>query len=298
VFTFAIHKEESRMLHGFHSAVDEATRQGDIRLDFKLILTGQPSRGKRTMNVTHDGSPKKTTSEALADLLRDEIVSGKVPAGSRITVADVASRYNVSQMPVREALQRLQGEGIVILLPHKGARVLSLDARFVNNMYDLRGAVESLLGRLALPNLTNAAMTRLEAIWQQIDQAAKNGDEKLLLALNGEFHRLLYRHANNPLALEIYNHYSGLMGTLRQKYGEGPGRLVEISAGLAELLLALRAQDAEQLSRLSLIICDQAKKDILNLMRQDHEIQTGNNPDLTTLRLLKSAAVESKKTDE
>ena len=250
------------------------------------------------MNVTTEGSVQKTTYAALTDLLRQEIVSGKLPTGSRITVADVASRYGVSQMPVREALQCLQGEGIVVLLPHKGARVLSLDSHFVNNMYDLRGAIESLLARLAIPNLTNAVMTRLEEIWQQIDQAAKNGDEKRLLTLNGEFHRLLYRHADNPIALEIYNRYSGLMGTLRQKYGEGPGRLEEISAGLAEVLDVLRAQDAERLSRLSLHLCEQAKKDILNLMEQDHKIQMENNPDLTTLRLLKSAVAESKKTDE
>lgn len=250
------------------------------------------------MKVTTEGNIQKTAYAALTDLLRQEIVSGKLPAGSRITVADVASRYGVSQMPVREALQCLQGEGIVVLLPHKGARVLSLEAHFVNNMYDLRGAIESLLARLALPNLTNAVMTRLDEIWQLIDLAAKNRDEKGLLALNGEFHRLLYRHADNPIALEIYNHYSGLMGTLRQKYGEGPGRLAEISAGLAEVLDALRAQDAERLSRLSLHICEQAKKDILNLMEQDHKIQMENNPDLTTLRLLKSATAESKKTDE
>jgi DNA-binding GntR family transcriptional regulator len=250
------------------------------------------------MKVATEGNTQKTTYAALTDLLRQEIVSGKLPAGSRITVADVASRYGVSQMPVREALQCLQGEGIVVLLPHKGARVLSLDAHFVNNMYDLRGTIESLLARLALPNLTNAVMARLDEIWQQIDLAAKNGDEKGLLALNGEFHRLLYRHADNPIALEIYNHYSGLMGTLRQKYGEGPGRLEEISAGLAEVLDALRAQDAERLSRLSLHICEQAKKDILNLMEQDRKIQMENNPDHTTLRLIKSATEESKKTNE
>lgn len=250
------------------------------------------------MKVATEGNTQKTTYAALTDLLRQEIVSGKLPAGSRITVADVASRYGVSQMPVREALQCLQGEGIVVLLPHKGARVLSLDAHFVNNMYDLRGVIESLLARLALPNLTNAVMARLDEIWQQIDLAAKNGDEKGLLALNGEFHRLLYRHADNPIALEIYNHYSGLMGTLRQKYGEGPGRLEEISAGLAEVLDALRAQDAERLSRLSLHLCERAKKDILNLMEQDRKIQMENNPDHTTLRLLKSVTAENKKTEE
>jgi len=244
------------------------------------------------MNVITEGSNRKTTYAALTDLLRQEIVSGKLPADSRITVADVASRYGVSQMPVREALQCLQGEGIVVLLPHKGARVLSLDAHFVNNMYDLRGAMESLLARLALPNLTNAAMKQLEEIWQQIDQTAKNGDEKRLLALNGEFHRLLYRHADNPIALEIYNRYSGLMGTLRQKYGEGPGRLEEMSAGLAGVLDALRAQDAERLANLVSLQCELAKKDLLGLMGQAWQAQTVNSADPTTTRLLRFASRE------
>ena len=246
------------------------------------------------MITTEKGASKTTTYAVLTDILRQEIVSGNLPEGSRITVAEVTARYNVSQMPVREALQCLQGEGIVVILPNKGARVLSLDRHFVNNVYDLRGAVESLLARLALPNLTNAVMARLEEIWQKIDQAAKAGDEKLLLSLNTEFHQLLYRHADNPIAFEIYNRYRGLMGTLRQKYGEGPGRLEEIAAGLAEVLSALKAQDAERLSALSQQMCEQAKKDILKLMEQEQQTLAENYPDSTTMRLLKSAAAQSK----
>src|SRR5918997_1452748 len=100
----------------------------------------------------------QTAYSALTDILREEIVSGRLAAGSRLTVEDLASRYGVSTMPVREALQRLRGEGIIVLLPHRGARVVSLDENLVSNIYDLRGAIESLLARRSLPNLTNAAM--------------------------------------------------------------------------------------------------------------------------------------------
>src|ERR687883_1655559 len=128
------------------------------------------------MTALNDSEIKTTTYEALADLLRQEIVSGRLPGGSRVTVAEVASRYGVSQMPVREALQRLQGERLVVLLPHKGARVLALHEQFVHNIYDLRGAIESLLARLSLPNLTNAAMTRLDSLYRQFIACAEAHD--------------------------------------------------------------------------------------------------------------------------
>jgi DNA-binding transcriptional regulator YhcF (GntR family) len=151
------------------------------------------------MSAPSQRKEQKTITAKLTELLRDDIVSGRLPSGSRVTVADVAARYGVGQMPVREALQRLQGERIIVLLPNKGARVLSLDEQFVNNIYDLRGAIESLLMRLAVPNLTNAIMARLAAICGEIDRAARTDDAKVVRALNGEFHRLVYRHAGNPV---------------------------------------------------------------------------------------------------
>ena len=220
------------------------------------------------MAVSARGELTKTTYEALTDLLRQEIVSGRLPGGSRVTIAEVADRYGVSQMPVREALQRLQGEGLVVLLAHRGASVLTLDAQFVRNIYDVRGAVESLLARLSLPNLTNSNMARLADICAQVSVAAEAGDEKSVRGLNSEFHTLLYRHAYNPVALAIYDRYAGLIGALRNKYGVGPGRLPEIAAELVEVLEAVRAQDVERLALLVSRACELAKQDLLRLMDQ------------------------------
>lgn len=242
------------------------------------------------MSATTEGASRKTAYAALTELLRDEIVSGRVPAGARLTVDEIASRYGVSHMPVRQALQRLQGEGIVVLLPHKGARVVSLDARLVDNVYDLRGAIEALLARLSLPNLTNAAMARLDALYQQYVKAAKNRNVKSVFALNAEFHILLYQHANNAVAFEIYDRYSGLMRTLRQKYGIGPGRLAERVAGLSEVLDALHTKDEERLGKVVALQCELAKRDLLRLMAEEREAQIADHADPTTARLLKSSA--------
>jgi len=242
------------------------------------------------MSATAEGALQRTTYAVLTDLLREEIVSGRIPAGSRLTVNEVASRYGVSHMPVREALQHLRGEGIIIVQPRKGARIVSLDAQLVNNIYDLRGAIEALLGRLSLPNLTNAAMARLDELYQRFVQAAETGDMKSVFAINAEFHALLYRHANNAVALEIYDRYAGLMRALRQQYGIGPGRLAERVAGLSELLDAIRAQDEERLGKVIARSCDLAKRDLLSLMGQEREAQMADGADPTTARLLRSSA--------
>ena len=118
---------------------------------------------------------RQTSYEVLTDKLREEIVSGRLPAGARLAIEDIAERYAVSTMPVRQALQRLQGEGIIELLPHKGARVVRPDLEFVANVYDLRGAVESLLARKCLPRITNAAMQRLDELHSEFVAVVDEG---------------------------------------------------------------------------------------------------------------------------
>lgn len=224
----------------------------------------------------------------LTELLREEIVSGRIPAGSRLTVEEVATRYGVSAMPVREALQRLQGEGIIVLVPHRGARVVSLDENLVGNIYDLRGAVEALLARLSLPNLTNAAMARLEELHHQFLGAAAADDAERAFTINADFHHVLYKHANNAVALEIYDRYAGLLGALRRRYGIGPGRLSQRAASLTDVLDALRAKNAERLAKLAQTRCELSKYELLDLMRQEGHAREATSDERAISRLSRS----------
>lgn len=207
----------------------------------------------------------------LRDRIREEIITGILATGARITAAEIADRFGVSPVPVREALQWLQGEGLVTVLPHKGARVLSLDVRFVRNVYDLCGIIEGLLTRLSLPNLTNATMNQLQDTQSHLCWALDNGEWDLFRTLNQNFHRLIFQHSCNPEAKEISDRYTSLFATMRQKYGTSPQRVAAIGKEHEEILKALRSQDEEGAEQLARLHSKGAKEDLLKRMSQVSE---------------------------
>jgi DNA-binding GntR family transcriptional regulator len=217
------------------------------------------------MEIAH-GVP---TYAALRDRLRAEILSGKLPAGARLTTASLVERFGVSQMPVREALQSLEGEGLIEIAPHKGAAVLPLDASRVRNIYDLRGALEALLIRLAVPNLSNRAMTQAAALHERMKAEVASGDLANLFSLNQQFHQLLYRHADNAEAFNIYNRYASLLGTLSETHGFSKARVDQMMDEHQEILDSLRLQDERRLVTIIERHCEGAKLDVLALMQDD-----------------------------
>lgn len=203
---------------------------------------------------------------ALRDQLRKDIVSGAIPNGTRLTVFELVRRYGVSQMPIREALQALQGEGLVNILPHRGARVLSLDAKFIRNVYSIRTAVELLLASSSLPNIGGDEIHELEAIQKRFALAAQHGDADEVFALNREFHYTIYRHADNDEAVRIYDHYNALIGALRRVYDFGPARRERMVAEHEDTLAALRSRDGARLTSSIRAQCERGLGDVLASM--------------------------------
>jgi len=216
------------------------------------------------------------TYAALRDRLRAEILSGKIPAGTRLTTAALVERFGYSQMPMREALQALHGEGLIEIQPHRGAGVLPLDATRVRNIYDLRGAVEVLLVRLCIPNLTNAALAGLGRIHARLREAVRKQEAKVVFALNNEFHDLIYRHSGNPEGCVIYDRYASLLGGLRGEYGYSPARLHAMVDEHEAILEALRLQDERRLETLMRTHVEGAKVDLLQRMAAKADPQAPN----------------------
>ncbi len=96
--------------------------------------------------------------------IRDDIVSGVLRFGERITMDALASRYGVSHMPAREALRELQGEGLVQIVPTRGARVRSIDSSYVENLFEIRTALEVMMVRRAAARCTPSDIAELRAI--------------------------------------------------------------------------------------------------------------------------------------
>jgi len=132
-------------------------------------------------------SPAKdqTTSERIAAHLRDAILSGEIPPGSRIRQEEIAERLGTSRLPVREALRMLETEGLTQLEANKSARVPALDRDELDIVYEMRERIETLALRLSLPHLTAQQESELHRIQDEIEA---NDDVGTFLELDRRFH--------------------------------------------------------------------------------------------------------------
>lgn len=177
--------------------------------------------------------------------IRDDIVSGALGFGERITMDALASRYGVSHMPVREALRELQGEGLVQIEPNRGARVRSIDSSFVENLFEIRTALEVMMARRAATRCTPADIEALHAIEDTLEQNIASGDHARVVAENHHFHQAINRCAANGDALPIIDKHWTLLAALWRHFGYGQDRFTGVANDHRNLIDAMALHDQE-----------------------------------------------------
>lgn len=149
------------------------------------------------------GLRHKTMSAAAAEHLRLHIINGDYPAGSALRQDALAEELGISRIPLREALMQLEAEGLVRIVPHKGAIVAKLSSEEVEELFDLRALLEPELLTRSVPRLSAQDYKALRELLAGFRKARKGGDLNRWGQLNTEFHLMLYQHANRPRALSI-----------------------------------------------------------------------------------------------
>ncbi len=189
-----------------------------------------------------------TSAERVADTLRDRILLGDLPGGSRLGEVELAESLGVSRTPVREALSRLAAEGLVEVTPNRGARVATWTVAELEGVFDLRSTLEPKLTAYAVPNATEADVDELELLALRMLDAGSPGprqDLDALVPLNRDFHDRLVLLAGHPTlaaALAAAIHPSIVRRNFHT-YDDA-----SLRRGLAhhvELVAALRAGDAD-----------------------------------------------------
>lgn len=141
-----------------------------------------------------------TRAGAVAERLREMIRSGALPPGTHLRQAEFAERFGVSTTPVREAFAALAREGLVRQDAHRGVVVFRPTVDEVNELYEIRAALEPLATEVACSQLSDEDLAALERIVAQMRDAAK---PRRFLELNAEFHARIYAAANRPRVIEI-----------------------------------------------------------------------------------------------
>ncbi|WP_160937207.1 GntR family transcriptional regulator [Teichococcus coralli] len=209
----------------------------------------------------------RTIYQRVHERLRNDILAGRIPPGGRLKIAELARLYGLSQMPVREALQQLQGEGLVILSPNRGARVRAMDAAFIRSLFDIREALEGFLTRQAATRVTPAVIEQLRGIQRRYDAAVESGELRACSALNRAFHEAILRAAGNAEAIRLLNQHTALIIALRGRAGYAPGRLAAIRQEHWALVEALARGDGAAAQRIHAAHVRRAAADMLAMLR-------------------------------
>jgi DNA-binding GntR family transcriptional regulator len=145
----------------------------------------------------------RTKEEQVADYLREGIISGLFPRGSRLKQAEIAERLQLSITPVREALKLLEAEGYVTGNSYRGVSVVPFDASASEEVLELRLVLESRLLRGTAEKITAQDIRELRALADEFEQAFNVGDRAAARGINYRLHRQLYGIADMPQTLHF-----------------------------------------------------------------------------------------------
>ncbi|MFJ3929022.1 MULTISPECIES: GntR family transcriptional regulator [unclassified Streptomyces] len=145
----------------------------------------------------------KSKADLVYENLRSAIAEGRLLPGERVNMERLARSYGVSKIPVREAVKRLESDGLVVSRVHAGATVAAVDLREVEGVLLARDAIDGLVAGLAAENADPRLLRRLEAVQRAMREAVRGGRLERLPDLNASFHRALARASGYQILADL-----------------------------------------------------------------------------------------------
>lgn len=186
-----------------------------------------------------------TKSDLLYANLKDQIINGALKPGERLIVANVANEFKVSPMPVREAFQRLQQDGLITITPHVGAKVMSLDIKAFKEIISIRNELEPMAARLAATAMTDDQIQVLFDLTEAMKPCARERDARRYSELNQRFHGWIYSHCGNQTLDELIGSLQEKTERSRSIFLRDPERMEISTADHIHIAECIRARDPE-----------------------------------------------------
>jgi DNA-binding GntR family transcriptional regulator len=205
------------------------------------------------MSITveaQESSGAESLHEKLVIQLRDLIVEGEIEPGARISERLLCERFGVSRTPLREVLKVLASEGLVDLLPNRGARVARLDDKDVGDMFEVMAALEALSGRLACARISEPALADIRALHYRMIAHYLRRQLPEYFRLNQAIHEAIVDAAENPVLKATYLGLSGRIRRARYLANMSDERWAAAVAEHEKILTALSERDGEKLARI------------------------------------------------
>lgn len=215
------------------------------------------------MNLEMEMDEYLPLRDVVFNTLRRAILKGELKPGERLMEIALADKLGVSRTPIREAIRKLELEGLVVMAPRKGAKVASITERDLNDVLEVRKGMEVLAISLACKRITGEELEKLETIEQSFQKLIESGNLTELAEMDVKFHDTIYQATNNQRLVQLLNNLREQMYRYRMEYLKD----IAVRRTLAEehkaICRALRERDEQQAEEYVSIHIDNQQKAII-----------------------------------
>jgi DNA-binding GntR family transcriptional regulator len=191
--------------------------------------------------------PRAALHEQAAQRLRQMLVESRIPPGAKLNERELAEELHVSRTPLREAIKILAAEGLVELLPNRGAIAISLGEQDIVNTFEVMAGLEALSGELAAQRVTQAELAEIRAMHFEMLAAYTRSDLSNYYRLNSMIHAAINAAAKNPVLTATYKQVNARLQALRFRSNQDGEKWKRAMKQHEQMIDALAAHDAQAL---------------------------------------------------
>lgn len=194
---------------------------------------------------------EQSLGDQIFNRIRDDILSGNYTPGEELKEATLGKQLGVSRTPVREALRQLDLEGLVEIAPNRGAKVIGISRKDVEDIYHMRARLEGLAARKAAEQIKEEELAELEEVILLSEFHVKKPESKQMVRLDGRFHEIMYRASGSRMLEHVLTDFLHYVKMARSHSVKTEHRAQESVKEHKRILEAIRQRDgdlAEQLA--------------------------------------------------
>ena len=208
----------------------------------------------------------KPLRELVCEHIRQAIVDGTFSPGERLMEIQLAEDMGVSRTPVREAIRKLELEGFVVMIPRRGTYVANISIKDINDVYEIRTSLDVLAAGLAAERIEPEELQEMQRLLVEIGKAIEAGKLQDIIALDTEFHDVLYKASRNERLRNIISNLREQITGIRGISMKYPGRLLDTMEEHRVLVECIAARDSEKAQAAARIHLENAEHTMLQYL--------------------------------
>lgn len=205
--------------------------------------------------------------------LRKAILTGELEPGERLMETQLGEKLGVSRTPIREAIRKLELEGLVVMVPRKGAQVSQFTEKDIEDVLEIRAALEALAAKLACKKMDDRAFLKLQLAIAEYQYAARDNDIEVMVEKDVEFHETIFNITQNDKLVQLFNNLGEQVHRYRIAYLKNAKEVDTVRIEHLEILEALTNRNEELAAELATkhihTQCNSIMKFIQNKVKQD-----------------------------